>query len=678
MPDPTKEKNRKLTREMKDRVISLAAQGIDNRTICSEVGIQNINQVLGIVNSAKNRGLVPRPDRPASKEQPAMTTPAPVQPRPMVQSLPSAPAAPSQDFDFKAVASPGGYNYNGQSVKYLVERIAPQDGLLGTHTGTFEKDDLGRLYGEGTYRITKQEPGRLPMVAEVQIGGAYGRSRWPRQMSDRAAYGRDRHDREREDEETQGTRQQSRPFFGPYEQHARPSGADSAVAAEAVKALGNLNERALEQVEKAQSKGPDTYMTKFFAEQQQQQQRQRDEERERWERERKEREERDEKRRRDDNEKWQRQQVEDEKRHDREIERIKTDSAAKAALEREQRQTILEIEQKKIDLIREDSKRREEMLNRELERTREEFKAARDAMRADVESAKAKMEEQTRLVQESVEEEIERGQKALEKEHGIRMEAMAQERKLHGDMFKLREEMLSQAKGDEFSKIIGKIAEEFGKAAKEVIELKKIEAVSPEAHAASIARGSTDGNVVAPPQPKAAPKAEALQGEPPAVPTRIAAAGNGNGGHAAGLDGVDGSVGEFMGRPEVRPIIREWVRQVQTGSTPVMFGHMFMEFLRDPEDHKLRKASHIFASFMNSRSWEHMLPVLKPSLSSEEVAVFETPEAEEFYNAFRTFVIESVKSYSENFIEERDRIQKAGAAAPDGGKAPEPQEAAAQ
>lgn len=79
------------------------------------------------------------------------------------------------------LGSSGGFTSPSMDVKYTVERTVPPDGLVGSHLGRFSVNELGDLYGEGTYKILKYEPGRpVPIEFIQKIAGNYGPTRHPR------------------------------------------------------------------------------------------------------------------------------------------------------------------------------------------------------------------------------------------------------------------------------------------------------------------------------------------------------------------------------------------------------------------------------------------------------------------------------------------------------------------
>lgn len=105
------------------------------------------------------------------------TVPAPLMP---VPAPPPAPPPARDNFvgGRPAPGSFGGFTDPNRHVRYLVERMMPPDGLLGCHIESFSIEELGQTYGEGTYRISKHEPGRtMPVEYTQKVGPSYGRPR---------------------------------------------------------------------------------------------------------------------------------------------------------------------------------------------------------------------------------------------------------------------------------------------------------------------------------------------------------------------------------------------------------------------------------------------------------------------------------------------------------------------
>lgn len=91
------------------------------------------------------------------------------------------PIKPDFEGGRPVLGSSGGFTSPSLEVKYTVERLIPPDGLLGAHYGRFAVEDLGKVYGEGTYKIHKHEPGRpMPIEYIQKIGPSYGQPRFPK------------------------------------------------------------------------------------------------------------------------------------------------------------------------------------------------------------------------------------------------------------------------------------------------------------------------------------------------------------------------------------------------------------------------------------------------------------------------------------------------------------------
>ena len=84
----------------------------------------------------------------------------------------------------RPIPGTGGFTAPSMDVKYTVERTVPPDGLLGTHYGRFSVEELGKEYGEGTYKILKYEPGRTMPIEFIQkVAPSFGQPRFPRSVT---------------------------------------------------------------------------------------------------------------------------------------------------------------------------------------------------------------------------------------------------------------------------------------------------------------------------------------------------------------------------------------------------------------------------------------------------------------------------------------------------------------
>src|SRR4029079_4572640 len=342
----------KAAPEHVEQIISLHKQGYTNKQIADQFGI-NGQSVNGVIASAKRQGLLP-PSAPAAKGAVATAlnsgllgnptvepTPqlVPVMPPshnvqvnpPMNNGIPQhhqqpAPLSSSstQD-DFSGgrpvVGASGGFTGAGQVVKYTVERIAPPDGLLGTHYGSFTIEELGQNYGEGTYKVTKHDPTQKFAVEFIQkIGPSYGPARATPHSSQRTQVpARPFFQRawnpqapQAEGEETE------RPAFRPIYQRppenntacleiARQQQVGNTSAMEtALNMVQTMHQTSLASIENARKGGPDNVMINILREQQEITNR-------RWEEERRIQDQR----RKDEEEKFQRRQDEEQRRWER-------------------------------------------------------------------------------------------------------------------------------------------------------------------------------------------------------------------------------------------------------------------------------------------------------------------------------------------------------------------------
>lgn len=175
--------NKKPDQAMKNLVIELARQGVSNVQIARDLNVHG-QTVNGLVFNARKRGtLPPFPPKAGPVLQPA---PAPPKAAPAPQPPPPAINIVRDDFvgGRPVLGGTGGFVAPSLQPKYLVERIIPPDGLLGSHIGSLTVDELGKEYGEGSYKIVRYEPGRaVPIEFMQKIASNYGRPRFPSQTA---------------------------------------------------------------------------------------------------------------------------------------------------------------------------------------------------------------------------------------------------------------------------------------------------------------------------------------------------------------------------------------------------------------------------------------------------------------------------------------------------------------
>jgi len=370
---------------------------------------------------------------------------------------------------------------------------------------------------------------------------------------------------------------------------------------------------------------------------------------------------RDEQARKDAEVAYQRRVEDETKRHERDMERMRLDAETRAKWEKEQRETLLALEQKKLELIQREANSREELTRKELERTRLDFERTSKDLTAQMSG-----------VQDSVTAQVDKDREQLKREFDLRQKAMDNEHSLRTEMLKLREEMNQKGESDGFTRMLEKIVGEVGKNVKEVIEWKKLETttnLSPEAQAAAMT--SKDANITSPPErvAGAAPTASrpASQGAPSATQGNGSATGNGHSEAGEAPKGgrdqqMEKMVKEMVQEPFLQEVLQEWGRHVAQGRPATMFANLFMEWMRDPSDDRGRKACAAFATVVDARTHAEMLPLLAPGLTQDLLAVFRSPAGEEFYESFRTMVGESIRDYWEQFLAQRE-AKKAQASA---------------
>ena len=664
-------RGRALNEDEKQQAISLAGQGHTIEQICEALGGLDKARVSGVIGSARSRKLIgPRPPKKGSpvRNIAAATPPA----RDAI-----APAA-SDDGEGWMPASAGmsaAFAAPGLRLEYKIERFAPPDGVLNTHTTAMSDQDIGQLYGSGSYRITKSGDGKVAMVRETVLAKTYGVAKYPRASG--APVEGERPSSWRQPwggghGEGDGVRVPSR---NPFNRHPHPpqapSGSDGdgggmaafgrqaayaseTIAAAAINQLGALQKDTIAELKETRNNGPDKMVTTFLERQSTEDRRRTEEDRKQAEGRRTEERTREEARREDertregerharDQEQYDRRQEAAELSHKRDMERIKAENESKEKMDRERHSQVMELYEQRMKLATTDAQHREERLQKDLERSREDSKEDREKM---LESLRVMSEESKQAVadvHDAVQEDLKKDRQSLQNEYRLKEKAIDNEHVLRNEMLKLREEIMKSQGQDELTKTLGQLLQSVEKTVKEVVELKKIEAMSPEAQAAQIAREDTpDGNVheVAPQDGAAAqPEKTASMGG--------AAAGPGQEGNI----NMEQLIQDMMKQPFFKEVLKEWVGQVADEDDSSAFTNMFMEWMRDegPDGNQSRKACTMFANFMKRRDWAAMFKVMEPILEPDQIEIFKTEAAEEFYESFRAMVLYAVKEYWQGF-----------------------------
>jgi hypothetical protein len=202
---------------------------------------------------------------------------------------------------------------------------------------------------------------------------------------------------------------------------------------------------------------------------------------------------------------------------------------------------------------------------------------------------------------------------------------------------------------------------EFSKGLERIVDLKKIEAMSPEAQAAAVSRGSIDGNVTAEPKRETEP-----QGTSSAQRSSV----DGNGAHQDTVERkevteekMDLVIQDMLKKPLLKSVLQEWALHVETENDATTFANFYMEMMRDQKNDESRQACAGFATYMKPRNWDLMFRSIAPHLDPDVLRAFKTPYAKDFYEQFRAMVIEQIKEYWEQFLAARSQQAQLAAAA---------------
>lgn len=734
-------KKRPLTQQEKDRAIYLFGQSTDVKEIGRELGVDP-RKISGFIQSQINLGKLHHPNSPGSRESSSpetspMQTPPPAPsfvpaheqpsfaapPAPPVAPLyapptynPAAPAPayvppqpPAGPSDGWGVGRPvmghaDGFTNQAVQLRTVVEREIPADGIMGEHSGQFTREQLCETYGEGVYKVLRYEPGRsVPFEHRIKVSAAYGPPKTPRRSTSvESGFGGGRPSfqrpwnswRSQEQGEPEDGRSSARPmpFSRPdssieFARHASSVSAEAASATtEAIKQMGNMQTQMIDHLSKSRESGPDTFLTTFFQTQQSILETKLSEESKRREIERTEEQRRRDQEKKEEEVRWQRRQDELDKAHTRELERIKADSTARAAAAAEERKNQMDLEDRKLQVIREEHKNREESLRDELKRNREELKETLGRSEKEIIATREAMASQMEEAETRSQKRYEEHQAALEREHSLKEKSLEIKEQFQNQVSELKREAIQQAGGDQLFQTINTVIKEFSKGLEKIVDLKKIEALTPEAQAAAVAKGTIDGNVMGEPRSRTAqePPPAAGQGATSAgsqaqrqtaqnaTASQAAAAGAGE--TISKEQEMELIIQNSMDKPLAQQIIKEWALHVNRGNHPGTFANTFMEWMRDPNDAEGRKATGLFVHFMSAREWKEVLAIIGPKLDAATLAIFRSKAAEDYYEGFKAMVCEQVRDYWEQFLANRKSQRAAATAAGEAAPAAAPQE----
>lgn len=359
---------------------------------------------------------------------------------------------------------------------------------------------------------------------------------------------------------------------------------------------------------------------------------------------------------------------------------------AASALEREKREAsdrkfLMDIEDKRLGLIKEEAKIRQDQLEAELRRSREEMKAIQERTSAEMKAMQEKTTTEIRAMQEraaaeikvtrettekelianreAVREEIERQEQVLEREHRLKEKALDKEHDLNNQILEIKKEVISKEGGDQLFNMLQTVVKEFSKGLERIVDLKKIEAMSPEAQAAAVSRGTIDGNVTAEPKRETESQATAQRGSMGGNGSRTDTAER----QEATEEKMDLVIQDMLKKPLLKSVIQEWALHVESESDATTFANFYMEMMRDQKNDESRQACAGFATYMKPRNWDLMLRSLAPHLEPDVLRAFKHPYAKDFYEQFRAMVIEQIREYWEQFLATRNQQAQLAAAA---------------
>lgn len=586
---------------------------------------------------------------PVSLPEIKMVLPAAPAPVPIGQQAQLAPPPVSPDGwgGGRHVAGyVGGFQNQAATMRYQVERKIPADGIVGHHTGVFTEADLCNLYGEGFYRILRFEPGRqMPVEHEVKVAASFGPPRSPKfSVSGQPAQG-NRFLRNAQEEEGQAPqapryerpdyRERSLYEFARNQQQAQAT-AGNDVTAEAIRQLGEANKRAQEQVEASRKSGPDAFVQNFFQSQNDLMYKRSEDEKKASEQRRKDDDEKWERRQREVEQEHRRRQEEEEKRHTRDLERIRYESESRQKAAENERKLMMDLEDKKLALIREEAKLRQDILQQELQANREAMKELQESTATQVEAVKDAMQR-----------ELTKDREGLEREHKIREKSLDKEHELSSKILDIKQESLQKQGGDQIFNLLDTVVKEFGKGLNQIVELNKLQSMTPEAQAASVAGRSMGGEA----RQESRPEVTASEAQPAKAEVQ-----DSNEAAAPQVENrMDTIVQAMVEQPVFKQVLKEWSRQVKAGEDPTAFSGMFLDWLQDPSDMQARKGCSMFVNFIKTRTWDEVIAVIGSRLDRDVLATFKSEHAVDFYEGFKAIVVEHVKMYFDDFLSGRKR-----------------------
>ena len=637
MPD-----RRRLTPSEKQELLHFAADGQSNEELSQRFNTSR-SQVHGIIANAQRHGRFPRknaarvptgfaptepmgPPAPLPPEAPLIPREDPVttqQPR-APQAQPVSTGAPAWDpsafgFNFAQATGPSASlgSYTSQPV-FRVERTAPPHGHLGTHVGEFDPERLAVNYGSGTYRITLRLPGHLrEYVSEYVVSENYGAPKFP---------AREREEEDRVDRNPRISHPRPDGFrgWGPpdpymrgYEASRGPVVVAESAASEAIRQMGELQKSFLTREADERKTGPSAFLQDFVRDQDARWTHMRGEERAKEE-ERRQREEDNRKlERQERDDQWKRERAEADDRHHREMDRLREEEKLRAEREEKNQKYILDLEQKKIDLIQKDFETTGKALRSELDGKRKDADREIDRAREDMKDLEKAVDSKMLEGKKDMEREFSLRKEMLQNEHALIKEKMAREQQLLSEKLELERQIATANTTESLVKGAKELVSELRRGIDSILDHKKME------------MGLGPGNVTSLPDSRRPARDEPAPAAPNAEEPQMA----------------EDFIAQFVKDPNGRQIITEWGRQVKAGVPPGSFLGFFMDGYQDPVDHAFRKQCRVFSVYIRTRDWKTMREALEPHVAADEKEAFASDWAEEFYESFRVCFFDEVDGY---------------------------------
>ena len=664
-----------LTAIQRKRILQSSRAGKSTHEIAAEMGLDG-RQVAGVIRfndparrPKGNFGRKPKfqnelqmsPEQILSTELPVQGTPVPSsqEPLPVSSEFPVSVSPPSQpqpptkeslpmspEFSWQnnAPATPGspGIGYTGQTIRIEVERVYPPDGFLGSH-GTLTREEMGKIYGSGTYTLTRFEPGKQTMVAaNVVIGTAYGEPRSPKRHQEEQGYpSRFRMGGQAGD----GTSPFRAAFSGHQQQAAQESPSSTMKnivdATEKIMDLSakrtpptpapqesGLTEIAKELVKTAQQGTGQDFFRQWLVDQEKTRERERRDDAERHDREKKDDAERRERERKDEESRWQkieqleRGRVEAREReqaelHKWELERIRADNDARHRFYEEERKTLMGLEDKKREAMVEQHKAEMKLLEKKLEENGEQMESFQAQMREERDRDRAHDLEILKLNQDRLQ--------VTNKYEQEKIELMRKQAESANT-----EQTLMGVLKDVVQKADHRIGQHYET---EQIKAAMADVTKSGADVGQLLQGVA-GNV--------------LPGTATPEPPKANGNGSGNGHKKEEMVPL---IDKFINTPAFQEICEEWAAHVEEGVEPSIFSNTILASMSMDSQPDLKLAATMFQTYTSPRKWSKVFDAIKAHVKPEVAKIFALPYAEEFYEGFRAILRTSINGHYAQMLE---------------------------